>query len=58
MLNNMEATEDKKIGLITINHWRSKFDKAVRILLLSGIKSEILIEEIIIVENEKKNKNN
>ena len=51
----METVSDKKITPLTITHWKNKFDKAIRILLQSGIKSEALIGEIKIVENEKNN---
>ena len=53
----METIGDRKIAPMIVNHWRNKFDKAIRVLLESGIKSDILIAEIKIVENEKNNQN-
>ena len=52
----MDIAGEKKVSLVTIKHWRKKFDRAIRILLESGIKSEDLISEIKIIENEKNNK--
>jgi len=51
----MNAKKNKEISPITVTHWKMKFDKAIRILLLSGITAEELIGEIKIVENEKNN---
>jgi hypothetical protein len=47
--------EKQKVSPVTVEHWKKKFDKAIQILLKSGIKSENLIEKIKI-ENEKNNK--
>lgn len=46
----MDKEGEKKISPITLRHWRQKFDKAITILLKSGIKPEELIQ---IIENEK-----
>jgi hypothetical protein len=51
----MEDKRERQISSTTVRHWKNKFDKSIRILLESGIKSEELIEEIKIVENEKNN---
>jgi len=51
----MDVQGEKKVLPVTIKHWRNKFDKAIQILLKSGIKSEDLIDKIRI-ENEKNNK--
>jgi len=51
----MEEKKDRQISSTTVRHWKNKFDKSVRILLESGIKSEELIEEIKIVKDEKNN---
>lgn len=47
--------KNQKASPITVEHWRKKFEKAIHILLKSGLKSEDLIEKIKI-ENEKNNK--
>lgn len=50
--------DDLKVSQITVSHWKNKFDKAIRVLLQSGIKAEDLIKEIkIIDENKNTNKN-
>ena len=51
----MDIQGEKKISPVIIEHWKKKFDKAICILLSSGIKSEELINKIRI-ENEKNNK--
>jgi len=51
----MDIQGEKKVSPVTIRHWEKKFDKAIQILLKSGIKSEDLIEKIK-TENEKNNK--
>jgi len=51
----MEDKKERQISSTIVRHWKNKFDKSIRILLESGIKSEELIEEIKIVENEKNN---
>jgi hypothetical protein len=53
----MELVEVKNTSPMIVNHWKNKFDKAIRILLQSGIKAETLIKEIQIVDHEKDNKN-
>jgi len=52
----MDIQGEKKVSPVTIRHWRTKFDKAIQILLNSGIRGEDLIEEIKKVVNEKNNK--
>jgi len=47
--------KEKEISPMIVNHWKHKFDKAIRVLLKSGISAEKLIEEIKIVLNEKDN---
>ena len=42
---------------MVINHWKIKFEKSIRVLLQSGIKSDELIEKIKTIENEKNSKN-
>lgn len=49
------AQEDKKIIPVVINHWKNKFERAIHILLDSGINPDELIEKIKIIENEKNN---
>jgi len=51
----MDIQEEKNVSPVIIEHWRKKFDRAIHILLKSGIKSEDLIEKIKI-ENEENNK--
>ena len=51
----MDIQGEKKVSPVTIEHWKKKFDKAIHILLKSGIKSEDLIEKIK-TENGKNNK--
>jgi len=46
---------EKKSSSVTIEHWQNKFNKAILILLKSGIKSDELIEKIKMIENEKNN---
>jgi uncharacterized protein (UPF0218 family) len=52
----MESKKDAKISVMTVNHWRNKFDRSIRILLESGITSQELIEEIKKITDEKNNK--
>ncbi len=52
----MDIQGEKKVSSVTVQHWKTKFDKAIRVLLNSGIKGEDLIEEIKKVVNEKNNK--
>jgi hypothetical protein len=49
----MILKEEKKISPMIVSHWKNKFDKAIRVLLISGVKSDELIAEIKKVENEK-----
>jgi hypothetical protein len=51
----MEDKKQKQISSTIVRHWKNKFDRSIRILLESGVKSEELIEEIRIVEDEKNN---
>jgi hypothetical protein len=51
----MESKKKPKISIMTVNHWKNKFDRSIRILLESGITIEELIEEIKKIENEKIN---
>ena len=53
----MGIVEDKKLSPVVVKHWKKKFDKAICILMQSGIKPEELIEKIKTVENEENNKN-
>ena len=52
----MESKKDAKISVMTVNHWKNKFDRSIHILLESGIDARELIEEIIKINNEKDNK--
>lgn len=51
--------DDPKINPIVTEHWKYKFEKAISILLKSGIEPNELIEQIKIcaanIENEKNN---
>jgi hypothetical protein len=47
--------KNQKASPITVEHWEGKFEKAIQILLKSGIKSEDLINKIK-TEDEKNNK--
>lgn len=47
--------KEKEVSPMVVTHWKHKFDKAIRILIKSGISAEKLIEEIKIVANEKNN---
>jgi hypothetical protein len=49
----METNGEKKIAPMTITHWKNKFNKAIYILLKSGISAEQLIDEIKSAANEK-----
>jgi len=53
----MKVGDGGKITPMVVEHWKNKFNKAVDILLQSGIKSDELIEKIKIIENEKNRKN-
>jgi hypothetical protein len=53
----MELVEVKNTSPMIVNHWKNKFDKAIRILLKSGVPAETLIAEIQIVNHEKNNQN-
>jgi hypothetical protein len=49
------GNEEKKTSPIIVDHWKNKFEKAIRILLQNGINSNELIEKIKLAENEKDN---
>jgi hypothetical protein len=51
----MIQNDEKKMSPIVIDHWKRKFDKAIRVLLNGGVMASQLIEEIKIVDNEKNN---
>ena len=51
----MDTPGEKKVLPVTTRHWEKKFDKAILILLKSGIKSEDLINRIK-TEDEKNSK--
>ena len=51
----MDIQGEKNVSPVIVRHWQKKFDKAIQVLLKSGIKSEDLIDKIRI-ENEKNNK--
>jgi hypothetical protein len=56
-MNNI-VKEDIRITPMVIEHWRNKFDKAIRILLKSGCQTDDLIEklkEVALSEYEKDN---
>ena len=53
----MKLKDDIKISPIVLEHWKYKFERAIFILLKSGIKSEELIERIKNIENNEINKN-
>lgn len=55
----MNVYENKAIVTpIVTEHWKNKFDKAVRVLLKSGYKSEELIEKIKDITNSESAKQN
>jgi hypothetical protein len=53
----MKPKDDKKIPPLVVEHWDRKFERAIFILLKSGIKAEELIERIKNIENNEINKN-
>ena len=52
------SEESKKISPITLEHWKFKFNKSIRILLKNGICTEELIKEIMTINECKDDKKN
>lgn len=50
--------EESKMNSMVTDHWKNKFDRAIRILLKSGYKIDELIEKIRVIALEENEKNN
>lgn len=50
----MDGQVEKNVSPVIVEHWKKKFDKAIHILLKSGIKSEDLILKIKMEDENNK----